>query len=54
MSKHIAIHVVNLQPLKENDIDVHPLFKVLRFLRVMKLISNIFIIEITDKPAERK
>ena len=34
MPNHIAIHVVNLQPLKENEIDVHPSFKVQREMRV--------------------
>jgi hypothetical protein len=34
MSNHIAIHCVNLQPLKENDIDVYPSFKVQREMRV--------------------
>ena len=34
MPKHIAIHVVNLQPLKENQIYVLQLLKVLREMRV--------------------
>ncbi len=34
MPKHIAIHCVNSQPLKENEIDVYPSFKVQREMRV--------------------
>ena len=43
MPNHIAIHVVNLQPLKENDIDVHPSFKVQREIGSFEIPDNLII-----------